>query len=134
VADLLSAFLQRAAAEPFRFGEWDCCMTLANWLRELTGSDPAAHLRGRYASEFGWKRIVVRAGGLLPLVRGVVEGAGLRRVNEAGLTVEPGDVAVAMIPQVGRVGGIIVGRGVAMKLDRGLVVMPALPLAAWRAV
>lgn len=45
--DALSEFLRQAAARPFRLGEFDCGLFLADWYMAKTGKpDPAAHLRG----------------------------------------------------------------------------------------
>lgn len=78
--DRLSAFLAEASGAPFRFGDWDCALTVANWVEAATGRDPASSLRGRYATRLGWVRIVNRAGGMLPLFAGLARQAGLKRV------------------------------------------------------
>jgi hypothetical protein len=124
----LQEFMRRAAAEPFRFGEWDCAMTLANWVRERTGEDPARHLRGRYRTRLGWVRIVRREGGLVALVGRVATAAGMVETQDPA----PGAVGVVLVPDVGLAGGIHVGEGRwAVKLDRGITAGPLAVERAW---
>lgn len=125
----LTRFLRRAAAEPFAYGEWDCAMFLANWVRGLTGSDPAAALRGAYRGEAGWRRLVLREGGLVALVGRVARSAGLVEV-EAGRE-EPGDIGVIRT-RLGATGAIRVAGGWAVKVRRSVAIGPADALAAWR--
>ncbi|MDO6587696.1 hypothetical protein Q4543_19475 [Salipiger sp. 1_MG-2023] len=42
--------LNRWAHLPFVWGESDCCTVLADWVQVVTGRDPAAHVRGMYAT------------------------------------------------------------------------------------
>jgi hypothetical protein len=123
----LTAFLRRAAGEPFRFGEWDCAMTLANWVREVSGEDPAPMLRGRYRTRLGWMRIVKREGGLVALVGALAFGAGMKPTDRPA----PGDVGVVEVPGVGHAGAIRTARGWAVKLDDGIVAGEMPWLAAW---
>lgn len=125
--DRLAAFLRRAASEPRVAGHWDCAMTVANWVEAETGRDPAPHLRGAY-TDAAWPRIVERAGGLVALVGGLAEAAGLAPTDAP----EPGDIAVVDTP-VGPAGAIRTEVGWAMKLDRGITVSPRPTLlAAWK--
>lgn len=103
-------------------------MTLANWLRDLTGEDPARDLRGRYHTRLGWVRIVKRAGGLAPLVGRLAEAAGMVRVENA----EPGDIGIVEVPGVGEAGAIRTPRGWAVKLNDGIIAGEMTCLAAWR--
>ena len=45
---LLRKFLDARRAEPFRPSLSDCAMFAADWIAELTGTDPAAQWRGQY--------------------------------------------------------------------------------------
>lgn len=141
MAAVLTAFLRQAAAQPFVWSQWDCCMTPANWIRELTGVDPASRLRGAYASDRGWRRRAASEGGLVALFGSIALGAGLRRL----LLDEPpaaGDVGLVWAPRAlfvagaahGRLvlaGGIFAGRRWVLKLERGLVALPQPSLAVW---
>lgn len=124
----LDRFLEEMAATPQAFGYWDCAMTLANWVRVRTGRDPATVLRGSYASDREWRRIVAEAGGLVALVDGLAATAGLSRVSDA----LAGDIAVVATAAHAEVGGIRVSEAWAMKVGDGIVVAPATPVAIWR--
>lgn len=124
----LAAFLRAAASEPFRFGEWDCAMTLANWVRAETGIDPGADLRGRYDSPRGWMRLAVADGGLPGLMGRVMLAAGLMAVTDP----QDGDVAVLDVPGLGPSGAIRSGSRWVMKDTRGLAAVADLPvLGIW---
>lgn len=125
---LLAAFLCQAAAAPHQWGEWDCAMTVANWARVLTGTDPAPHLRGTYHGIIGWRHIVEEAGGLVPLFDGIATGIGAVRIE----TPRPGDFGIVRIEGLDDgTGAICTGMGWAMKLNRGLTIGPARHVAAW---
>lgn len=133
-ADLLPAFMREAAAAPFAFGEWDCCMMLANWVRMARGGqDPAAAIRGTYSGDLGWGAIVEAAGGMVPLVAGIAERAGMGKVHPDDAMA--GDVAVVKIGGNDfELGGICLGPDRwAVKLQRGVQQLPRTrALAAWR--
>lgn len=125
----LSDFLCRASAEPFVYGEWDCAMFVANWVRAVTGNDPAAALRGSYSGEAGWRRLVLRGGGLRALVGSVARSAGLVEIDPASAT--PGDIGV-IATRMGQTGAIRVDAGWAVKMRRSVAIGPADALGAWR--
>lgn len=123
----LAEFLRRAMGEKRAAGEWDCAMTLANWVREVTGVDPAFSLRGSY-SDAEWPEIVEREGGLVALVGRLADGAGLSPTDAPGI----GDIGVVET-RIGPAGAIRTRRGWALKLDDGIVSARTLTvLAAWR--
>ncbi|PKP85816.1 MAG: hypothetical protein CVT80_00265 [Alphaproteobacteria bacterium HGW-Alphaproteobacteria-2] len=54
----LTAFLARAARSEFRPGDLDCALFAAGAVEAVTGLDPAASLRGRYATlDDGYARL-----------------------------------------------------------------------------
>lgn len=127
----LPEFLRRASRTGFIWGTHDCALYLADWIVEVRGVDPAAHLRGRYASELGCARLLARAGGLEALVGACLAGVGIGRTDAPQL----GDVALvaAPTPRGERpCGAICTGPRWAMLGARGLISAPAVPLAAWR--
>lgn len=77
----LGEFLDSAAARPFRPGEHDCCLFLADWVRERMGVDPAPHLRGRYRTRLGYARILLLHGGFVATVGGCAARVGLERTK-----------------------------------------------------
>ena len=138
----LAAFLSRSAAEPFVYGESDCSMFLANWVREVTGRDPAGELRRAYSDEPGWRSLVAEAGGLAVLVGRLALVAGLSPVATPG-EARVGDIAVVGIPALGSGGwrfeaGAICSSFGPMgmprwvtKLTRGISRLQSTPLAMW---
>lgn len=59
----LAAFVAARRDVPFKYGKADCGLTVADWVLDATGQDPAADLRGRYRSAAGAIRVVREAGG-----------------------------------------------------------------------
>lgn len=60
---LLSDFMLSRAAAPFAWGRRDCAMLAFDAVRVATGRDPAADLRGAYASALQARRVLKRLGG-----------------------------------------------------------------------
>lgn len=113
---------------PVVHGECDCLMVLANWVRELTGVDPAPELRGSYSTEQEWRDIVAAAGSMAALVAPLARRAGLRLVHGA-----PVDGDIAVVRKRGtEFGGIRYGRGWLLKINSALTVVRAEPLVMWR--
>lgn len=54
---LLDAFVEARRHAPFKWGEHDCCLFAADWVRECRGFDPAEKLRG-YTTALGAMRRV----------------------------------------------------------------------------
>jgi hypothetical protein len=127
----LARFLAEAARRPLVFGEFDCGLWLADWVRESRGIDAAAHLRGRYHDARGMRRVLKREGGLLQVVAGCARAAGLRRTNA------PNAGAIGVVETLGlkgkrqHVGAICTGPRWAF-ISESVSVAPAIPLAAWQ--
>ena len=68
--DRLGALIELRRRAPFEWGRVDCCLWVADAVEAMTGTDPAADIRGRYRSASGAARAMHRHGGL--------EGAGAR--------------------------------------------------------
>lgn len=64
----LHALVQARAATPFAWGVHDCCLWAADAVHAATGRDPAAGLRGTYATARQAARLVQRLGGLPALL------------------------------------------------------------------
>lgn len=62
-AERLDRFLAARRAQPFAWGVQDCCLFVADAVREIHAIDPAEGLRG-YRSERGAARILRRLGGI----------------------------------------------------------------------
>lgn len=142
-ADRLPGFLHEQAGAPFVFGESDCSMFLANWVRRLKGVDPAGELRGAYGDEAGWRALVDAAGGLDVLVGRIAAVSALPAIAPAAAC--EGDIGVVAIPALDLTAGAICVRngrprpdladGLSTawvtKLHRGLTRLRCRPLAAW---
>ena len=130
------------AGVPFALGVADCSLFIGDWVARVTGRDPAAELRGTYASEAEWRALVDAAGGLPRLVGLCLERAGLAAVNPGAA--RAGDVGVVEIPALGSAdepficGAVCTGPGPqglprwVTKLARGITRLRAVPLAAWK--
>lgn len=126
LADDLSAFLHEAAGKSISWGEWDCLMFVAAWVRDRRGDDPAQPWRGRYSSEFGAARMMLEQGGMVPLMDAGLGAIGMQRTNEP----KRGDVAVVSGAE-GETGAIMLGVNSASIGRRGLFVRRAPIVAAW---
>lgn len=75
LSDVLSVYLQRESIRPLVWGENDCCLFLANFIKELTGRDLAASFRGQYDDEEGALAFCNEVGGAAILIsRGLRQG------------------------------------------------------------
>lgn len=130
-AERLARFLRAAAGRPPGPAP---CLLVADWIAEVTGADPAAHLRGRLATARGVARVLKRKGGLAPLMGGLL--AGLTEIGEPAAA-RPGDVAAIALP-TGDDAGLVVAairtaHGWALATEGGVsVVRDATVLRAWR--
>tara|TARA_R100001086_G_scaffold248804_1_gene186619 strand:+ start:937 stop:1386 length:450 start_codon:yes stop_codon:yes gene_type:complete len=50
---LLIEYIQKAGRDPFQYGTNDCALFASNWVRKITGSDPAYKFRDQYTNEMG---------------------------------------------------------------------------------
>lgn len=86
--------LQACQAErwsrPFAWGSHDCALFAADCVQAVTGSDPAADLRGAYSDAAGAARVIARLGGLRSI--------GDARLGErvAPLCAQPGDIGLVV--------------------------------------
>ena len=124
----LKAFLREAASRPFIWGESDCILTGADWVREVEGWDPGADFRGRYDTEEEAEAWLTIAGGLVGIIR-----AQMRRP----LVLDPREGDVGVVTVMGPKGqtevtAICTGRRWAAKSPRGLWIGQAEFQAAWR--
>lgn len=92
-----------AGRRPWTWGRFDCCLFFADWALARCGRDPAAELRGTYATEREMRRLVKARGGLVRLVGDCMAGIGWRPTSS---------------PQAGDIGLVRIG----VKLWRGRVV------------
>lgn len=62
-------FLEEVREQPFAWGSRDCALTACDWIKALTGIDPAADLRGTYSTALGAARVMKERGGLEQIAR-----------------------------------------------------------------
>lgn len=60
----LAGHIYRAGAIGFVWGQNDCCLFVADWIRARTGRDLASDFRGRYCDEAGASAVLSAAGGI----------------------------------------------------------------------
>ena len=123
----LPRFLADAAAKPFQFGDWDCVITLANWIAWRTGVDVAADIRGTYSDDAGWVAIVLREGGMANFISGRAAKVGWVRKESPEL----GDIGLLRTRDNLRVGGIWDGRRFWAKIGNGITGAPMAALRVW---
>lgn len=109
--DLVAETLEYWRQVPFKYGNEDCLMSIANYLHVATGTDHGARYRGKYNDENGAAKFVAEHGGMV------------RMMMRTGLdtTEKPkrGNVAIVVINGV-EVAGICTGDAVALRLLRGV--------------
>lgn len=83
--------MQLGASTPFAFGQCDCTLWVADWVRSRLGVDPAAPWRGRYRTRIGWHRLI-RGQSLAEVAGRALRAAGARQIDV--LAAVPGDVGM----------------------------------------
>lgn len=135
IHDQLGAFLALQHRRRAELGVSDCTLTAADWVLMARGVDPAAGLRGRYHDADGARAIVRAHGGLLGLVREMVEAVGLTETfspEEGAVGVL--DLSARMIralPVVGGCVGIRRGGAWAVKSAMGVAYLDVPHIVAW---
>lgn len=132
----LPSFLEEMAAEPWVWGECDCTMAVASWIDRIIGVDPLWQYRGRYHTPEEARDTAKAAGGFLPTIGQLFDGAGLRRTQDF----EDGDVAAVnaglherfMLPVVGCILAIRFGDYWICKARRGIVGRDFQVIHGWR--
>lgn len=126
----LAEFLRAYGEKPWRPGvDVDCCLFLASWALWLGHPDPAAHLRGTYDSDDGFRLIVNQAGGVAPLVADCAGRIGGRRLQQ------PACGAIGVIGSPSNIhrqfGAIHDGERWQVRFRNSVGPMVAAPLAIW---
>jgi hypothetical protein len=118
--DRLRALLQDRTAAPFQWGVNDCCLFAADAVRAQLGIDPAAGLRGRYATAREAERVLRQCGGLEGIARSAL-GEPLR----APMLACVGDVGIIDEKDSGRdILAICIGEWWTLPTRDGLGLMP----------
>lgn len=129
-SDPLARFLRSASERYFVWGQFDCLMWLADWIKASRGVDPGDGWRGSYSSALGAARIIKEQGGMVSHVDARLAPFGIRRTD----TPRRGDIAVVRASE-GEMGAIVHGGTVSCLTERGVIVRRVADtpiLAAWR--
>jgi len=127
MAHLLKRFLRQSLSQSFVWGECDCALWACSWVSLKRGVDPAASWRGVCTGRFSAARIIRRGGGLAAICREAFGAAGLSETANP----QPGDVGIIATP-VGEAVVIRTANGWAWKAARGIAIVPAHHLIAWK--
>lgn len=125
--DDLQAFWGEVAGRAVDYVDWDCCQYLDAWIRRRRGR--GAGFKG-YRGEREALWMVHRAGGLVPMLSALADGAGLTLTDRP----KRGDVGVVRVRgALGHtaVGGIFAGRRWGVLSTRGVSFVNGPPLACW---
>jgi hypothetical protein len=124
------------ARRPYRWGELDCALSLAEWLKRLRGIDPAARWRGTYRSPAEALALVKARGGFVRFLAELAQGAGLAETS----AIESGDLGVVelgahrrLVMHLPGAGAIRIGDRWMVKTQCGVMVERFDHLKAWRA-
>lgn len=101
-------------AVPFAWGSADCLCFAAACAEPILGRDPIAHLRGRYDSETGAKRLMVENGW-----RGMGDVAASIFPEIPVAQAHVGDWALIVNPDGTEVIGVVAGERIAAKTQSG---------------
>jgi hypothetical protein len=131
----LNAYLEEAASERWQWGEMDCTLFAANWVRRKRCVDPGARYRGKYASADEARAILKEAGGLRFVFREGLEDLGFVETHDP----QDGDVGVILaplslsneLPVCGTIGAIRCGGLWIARAARGIRGGQFEHLAAW---
>lgn len=126
---VLRSFLSDAGKTPFAWGVHDCCLIIADWWLAVHGVDPAADIRGTYATKEECHALLDREGGMRALIERYATAVGAERVS----TPKAGDFGLVTLATGGEVAAIMASDGKwAAKSERGLVAFRHASIeAAW---
>lgn len=106
---LLAEFFAEHAAQPFAWGERDCCLFACNGIRAITGLDPAAKVfRGQYRDAAGAMRLVRKHGGVEAIAEKQCAEFGFAELATPKLA-QRGDVVLVDTPAAGPALGLCDG-------------------------
>lgn len=125
----LAEFIQANEMMRYQPGNVDCSIVMASWAIWNGHPDPAAHLRGQYDSEDGYRKLIENAGSLLNLVESCAV-----RINLEPL-LQPQCGAVGVIGSRKNIhrqfGAIFDGTCWKVRTRENFCTMIAAPLAIW---
>lgn len=125
--DIVANHVRRWAAIDFVWGQSDCSLVLADYVRDVTGIDGAEHLRGRYGDRTAAEAVAGLDRGLEHVISACASRCGLMR------TIAPvrGDIGVMKLRHL-EFAGLCLGDRWAVKSPDGVLFLDGPELiAAW---
>lgn len=117
----IRVFMQQQSGIPFRWGQSDCLLFCAEWIKQRTGIDVGTCFRGTYATEQEAQALIVRHGGFAALAEAAFERAGAQCPRLERRQLEAGAVGIVADPDTWQMrGGVCTGRGWIMKSPEGV--------------
>lgn len=113
--DGLDGFLSRERGRSWSWADTNCALWVADWILDATGADPARAMRGHAADADGWKAVLERAGGFVPVIGHAMDCSGFERTQSP----QRGDVAIVSVPIAKRDRMPVVGTVAAICLAPG---------------
>lgn len=118
----LQEFMQAQSAIPFRWGQSDCLLFCAEWVKQSTGTDPATCFRGTYATEEEAQELVRRQGGFVAATEAALAASGLSYRSLGRGQHEAGAIGIIADRETHQLrGGVSTGRGWIMKSPLGVI-------------
>lgn len=77
----LADYLSGELARRWRWGEADCLMMLAGWVRQRVGADPAICIRGTYGTEAEALELIRKHRGLVGCIEHCLRPIGIARTD-----------------------------------------------------
>lgn len=128
----LRDYLEACCRRRWEWGAHDCTLFAADWVRIVTGLDPASDWRGRYADADQCRARLMSAGGLEAVVNRAMAANGFRETDAPAT----GDVGLIRAPTeidgMGTVSAIRQGDLWAVRSIRRVIAAPFPTVRAWR--
>jgi hypothetical protein len=93
----LNNFLESRRETPFKWGQHDCTLFVADAIEAMTGADPCADLRGQWKSKMKAHRVLTEGGGMESMLANVAKDWGWKRCHPN--TAQRGDLMVYAQPE-----------------------------------
>lgn len=95
---LFGEFVPSCGTKPFTWGEFDCCLFVADAVKVQTGTDMAETVRGTYTDGLGAARMLQEFGGMEAMAAAMAAQHGLEEIA-IGLA-QRGDVVLVCDPTI----------------------------------
>jgi hypothetical protein len=114
-----SHYAAESNGHDFTWGQWDCMLDIADWLKVSSGLEASANYRGRYDDAESCRALFRKQGGIVKALRHDAAAMGLEETLEP----RPGDIGLV------KAFGVLVKRKRAALFAMGGILMPS---GRWR--